>query len=237
MLRTSLQLHKWIGLVVGLQVLFWVLGGLIMTALPIEKVRGEQHIAFAAKPAIALDTVLPLTDVAEKAGFEVASANLRSTPRGPVWIVTAPSGQELWFDARNGEEVQEITAGQARAAAAKAYSGKGEAQPPELFDDPPPEAGAGGPLWRVRFDDGEGTSLWLDPFTGDVVSRRSDLWRFYDFFYRLHIMNFGASENYNHPTIVAASALALAIVVTGFILLWIRLSRDFAMWRARSRRG
>jgi len=233
MLRTSLQLHKWIGLIVGLQVLFWVLGGLIMTALPIEKVRGEQHIAFAARPAIAPAEVLPLAEAAEKAGMEVASANLRSTPRGPVWILTAPSGQEQWIDARTGGEVQEITAGQARAAAVAAYTGKGEPQVPVLFDDPPPEAGAGGPLWRVRFDDGEGTSLWLDPFTGDVVSRRSDLWRFYDFFYRLHIMNFGPSENYNHPTIVAASALALAIVATGFILLWIRLSRDFAMWRAR----
>ena len=43
MLRWSIQLHKWIALIVGIQVLGWVLGGLIMTALPIEKVRGEHH--------------------------------------------------------------------------------------------------------------------------------------------------------------------------------------------------
>jgi len=237
MLRTSLQLHKWIGLIVGLQVLAWVLGGLIMTALPIEQVRGEQHIAFAAQPAIGVDTVLPLAEVTERAGLELASANLRNTPRGPVWILASPSGQEVWYDARTGGEVQEITADQAKAAAAAVYAGKGGPQAAELLDDPPPEAGAGGPLWRVRFDDGEGTSLYLDPFTGDVVSRRSDLWRFYDFFYRLHIMNFGPSENYNHPTIVAASALALAIVATGFVLLWFRLSRDWTMWRARRKRG
>ena len=34
-LKLSTQLHKWIALVVGLQVLFWVGGGLVMTAIPI----------------------------------------------------------------------------------------------------------------------------------------------------------------------------------------------------------
>ena len=50
MLRLSLQLHKWIALIVAIQVLGWVAGGLIMTAIPIEQVRGEQHIGAAALP-------------------------------------------------------------------------------------------------------------------------------------------------------------------------------------------
>src|SRR5438128_604927 len=98
MLKTSIQLHKWVGLVVGLQVLFWVLGGLVMSAIPIERVHGDHHLAHPRAPAIALDKVLPVTKVAELSGFEVAKAELRDTPHGPAWIVTAPSGQEVWFD-------------------------------------------------------------------------------------------------------------------------------------------
>ena len=237
MLKTSIQLHKWVGLVVGLQVLFWVLGGLVMTAIPIERVHGDHHLAHAAVPAIAPETILPFADVAKRAGFIVAGANLRHTPFGPVWIVTSTSGQEVWYDARTGGEVQEVTAAQARAAAVAGYTGKGHPTTVDLLDEAPVEAGVGGPLWRVRFDDGEGTTLYVDSFTGDVVSRRSDIWRFYDFFFRLHIMNFGPAETYNHPLIIAASAVTLAVVLTGFILLWFKVGRDIQGWIARRKKA
>jgi uncharacterized iron-regulated membrane protein len=235
MLKTSIQLHKWIGLVVGLQVLFWVLGGLIMTAIPIERVHGDHHLAHPRAPAIATDKVVPVAKVAEMSGLEVSQAELRNTPKGPAWIVQAPSGQEIWFDALTGGEVQEMTQAEARAAAIANYEGKAQPESVKLLDVAPVEAGGEGPLWQVRFKDGEGTTLYLDPYTGDVTSRRSDLWRFYDFFYRLHIMNFGPAETYNHPLIVAASALALAIVLTGVVLLWFRLGRDLKGWLARRR--
>jgi len=70
-----------------------------------------------------------------------------------------------------------------------------------------------------------------------VLSRRSDLWAFYDFFYQIHIMNFGASRSYNHPLIVAAAAATLAVVVTGIVLLVLRLGSDLRRLRARPRGG
>ena len=57
-LRLSTQLHKWVALVVGLQVLFWVGGGLVMTVIPIETVRSE-HRAAELKPALLEVGALP----------------------------------------------------------------------------------------------------------------------------------------------------------------------------------
>jgi uncharacterized iron-regulated membrane protein len=85
-----------------------------------------------------------------------------------------------------------------------------------------------GPLWRASFSDPEHTRLYLDSFTGEVLSRRSSLWGLYDFFYQIHIMNFGASRTNNHPVIVTVTAATLFVVVTGLVLLWIWLSR--ASW-------
>ncbi len=65
-----------------------------------------------------------------------------------------------------------------------------------------------------------------------MVTRRSAVWRFYDFFWRLHILDFKNGDNFNHPLLVGLTVLTLSIVVTGFILLWIRLSRDLKMARA-----
>ena len=40
---------------------------------------------------------------------------------------------------------------------------------------------------RVDFADGEGTRLYISTSTGEVIARRNDVWRFYDFFWMLHI--------------------------------------------------
>ncbi|MEK7729860.1 MAG: hypothetical protein AAB354_15740, partial [candidate division KSB1 bacterium] len=45
--KLTRALHKWLSLFVGLQVLAWVVGGLVMSYFPIEKVRSE-HLSNAA---------------------------------------------------------------------------------------------------------------------------------------------------------------------------------------------
>ena len=68
-------------------------------------------------------------------------------------------------------------------------------------------------------------------------ARRSGVWRFYDFFWRLHIMDWKTGENFNHPLIIITTFLTLSIVITGIILLWIRLARDLKAFRASRRTG
>ena len=56
--RWVVRLHKWIALIVGLQILAWVLGGFGMALMPIEQVRGEHTIPDRPTPQIDLTTVL-----------------------------------------------------------------------------------------------------------------------------------------------------------------------------------
>lgn len=236
MLRLSTQLHKWIVLVVGIQVLGWVLGGLIMTAIPIERVRGEHHIADTTPPPIDLKRLVPLEKQLALAGTTaLGSATLKTTPRGPIWVIKSAAGSEGWWNAYTGENVEEITSADARRYGASAYKGPARLVGVDYVEVAPKEALASGPLWRVSFDDAEHTRLYLDAFTGEVVSRRSSIWRFYDFFYQVHIMNFGDSRTYNHPVIITVTAATLIVVLTGFILLWIRVGRDLRGLVARRR--
>ena len=78
----------------------------------------------------------------------------------------------------------------------------------------------------MDFDDAERTAFYLDPQTGEVVTRRSAVWRFYDFFWRLHILDLKNGEDFNHPLLIGLALLTLPVVITGLILLWIRLGRD-----------
>jgi uncharacterized iron-regulated membrane protein len=229
-LRWSLQLHKWIALVVGVQVLLWVLGGLVMTAIPIERVRSEHHVAARAPEPLMFDVAISPADAARSAGLEsVTAAELLSTPRGPVWRLTPVGGEPRTLDAMTGTPMQAIGQEDARALAQAAYKGDGRVVEVRRLDQAPRETGRDGPIWRVDFDDAESTTFYLSIDTGEVVTRRSGLWRFYDFFWRLHVMDWDDGADFNHPLIVSAAALALVAVLTGFVLLWIRLGRDLKM--------
>jgi uncharacterized iron-regulated membrane protein len=227
MLRLSLQIHKWIALIVGVQVLGWVLGGLIMTAIPIEKVHGDQHAATPILTPIELKKLVPLERQLSLADqTDVGSATLKNTPRGPIWVLKSASGSEGWWNAYTGENIDEIKAPEARRYALMAYKGAGKLTGVDYEEVAAKEAQVSGPLWRASFADAEHTRLYLDAFTGEVISRRSSLWGLYDFFYQIHIMNFGATRTYNHPVIVIATTATLFVVVTGFVLLWMRVSKD-----------
>ena len=227
MLRWAVRFHKWIALVLGLQVLGWVLGGLIMTAIPIEKVHGDQHAATPVLAPIDLKKLVPLEKQLSLADqTDVGSATLKNTPRGPIWVLKSAAGSEGWWNAYTGENVDEIKADEARRYALAAYKGASKLAAVDYEEVAPKEAQVSGPLWRASFADAEHTRLYLDSFTGEVLSRRSSLWGLYDFFYQIHIMNFGASRTYNHPAIVAAAAATLVIVLSGLVLLWIKISRD-----------
>lgn len=233
-LRLSTQLHKWIALIVGLQVLFWVAGGLVMTAIPIERVRSEHRLAERPLPALEFELAISPAEAARSAGLaELTSANLKSTPRGPVWVLTPRDGEPRTVDALSGGKPDTLTAAEARAVAQTAYRGPGRPVAARFYEKAPQETGREGPLWRVDFDDREGTAFYLAPDTGEVVTRRSNVWRFYDFFWRLHILDLKEGEDFNHPLIIAAAALTLPVVVTGFVLLWSRLARDFRSFRTR----
>lgn len=235
MLKPSTQIHKWLALVVGIQVLGWVLGGLVMTAIPIERVRSEHHIACFQPNVLPARGLLDPHAAAEAAGIEAVEATLKTTLRGAVWSLKDADGHIHVVNAVTGGHMASMTANEARQLASAQYEGKGQPVAARLFATAPQEAGKPGPLWRVEFSDAESTSFYLSPETGEVVSRRSNVWRLYDAFWRIHILDFKTGENFNHPLIIAAAALTLPVVVTGLILLWIRLGRDWRAARARAR--
>lgn len=235
LLRSSVRVHKWVALIVGVQMMFWVAGGVFMTTFPIDQVRGRNHAAELAPAALDFGTLLPVGTAATRARITGATkAELIGAARGPVWRFSVRD-RSVVVDATTGAVLQPLSREVAIAHAAKLYSGEGRPKAAELLAKAPAETGKIGALWRVTFDDNIGSTLYLDPLTGEVVSRRSTLWRMYDFMFRLHIMNFGDGENFHHPLIRIASGVAFTLVLSGVVLLGLRLARDLRKPRPSSR--
>jgi uncharacterized iron-regulated membrane protein len=227
--RRLYALHRWVSAIAFLQLALWTLTGAFFAIAPIKRVRGSSvpraHELPIPVDAAVLPPVEALRHVEQHGLHGVSSLELRATPAGLFYIAKSRAGA-LRVDARTGS---------------RARVDRSEAEETARRDQPsrPPVVGAtliekdagieyrGKPVpaWRVSLADGSGTAVYVDAITGDVTARRNDLWRWYDFFWSLHIMDYREREGFNHPLIIAAAALAVTTVATGASLWALRLAR------------
>lgn len=233
MRRFLFRAHIWLGWIVGLQLLFWTLSGLVMTAMPIEEVRGE-HLRAApqAPPLSQASGLLPPEALLARAGADGDSLTLRWLGTRPVWELRDAGQPVRLFDARTGAPVVLDAAAVAALARAR-YAGEGRlvAVAPVNPADPPLEFRRDTPAWVARFDDAEGTRFYLDAVSGELLAVRTDRWRLFDLMWGLHIMDLKHREDMNHPLLVGMAGLALATVAGGLALL------GWRAWPGRRRRA
>ncbi|MCW5725519.1 MAG: PepSY domain-containing protein [Maricaulaceae bacterium] len=225
-IRWLIRIHKWVALIVGLQVLLWVLSGLVMTAMPIEWVRAEHTIRAEDPAALDLAAALPPGEAAARAGLPPpARAVLKSFQGRAVYEFQAADGSLALADAATGARLSPIGEETARAVARAAFSGQAEIDSVTFFPAATWESRRDTPTWRIDFADGEGTRLYVATLTGEVIARRNDAWRVFDFFWMLHIMDYEDRTDINNPLVIIASAAALVTTIAGFALLFPWLKR------------
>ena len=93
------------------------------------------------------------------------------------------------------------------------------------------------PAFRVTFDDPLGTRLYVSVERGVVTARRNDRWRWFDFLWMLHIMDYQTRDNFNSSLLQIVSIMGLVTVLSGFALASVtspRLRRMFGKSRPES---
>lgn len=230
---TAWRWHRWLGWIVGLQVLAWVTGGLLFAWLPFEPwVKGGDVLQ---RPALALSTLPPGLDDLDPARVTALSAV--ATPRGTAWRVRVAGEPKSVYRLVSGAAWTAPDTDELRAFARTLVRGAGEPVAVERLDRVPrrlgivDETGGRGDLWRVRYADALGTRLYLDGESGEFVALRNEAWVWYDFFWRLHIMDYGGGEDFNNSWLRAASVIAWALVGVGIVLAVMAIRRA---WRRRA---
>jgi uncharacterized iron-regulated membrane protein len=219
--------HKWLGLIVGVQVILWVASGLFMTAVPIETVRGEHNIRKADPVPLPVNGLPALSAILDGPATRAELVLLNGRP---VWRIDRDGKADRLIDARTGAVLSPLDAAAALAIAKADFAGAGEVKGVTLISKSPPiEYRSALPVWQVQFGDAEGTRIYVSPLTGKVAARRTNTWRIYDFLWSLHIMDYGGRDDFNHPLVIAASALGLILSLTG---LWIVVVRFWPRRRA-----
>ncbi len=220
--------HVWLALLVGVQAAIWTVSGLYMTAISIDTIHGDHLIRPDEPTSIRLDGLG--TDVRALRSHYGAITGLRlgSVAGGSFLVVDHSRGQAV-LDPTTGQELSWPDEADIRRIAASFYAGSHAIARAELLRDIPDEIrGRAAPIWRVEFDHWNRPTLYLSAATGELVTRRHELWRLFDFVWMLHIMDYEARENVNNTLLRVATLAALALSLAGAGLLILRL------WRGRA---
>jgi uncharacterized membrane protein YkoI len=237
--KTAYLAHRWLGLLVCVQLLAWSLGGFIFSVLSIESVRGELDMAASMYDPLAGEALLALPEPVRGSverldgdGDEaVGAVNLMDRGLGAFWEVrTVEGGLVGRLDPVTGAVMEIITPEEAIRIADRDFAPEAEVASVTLIEMDPPMEYRGGPLpsYRVDFEHAKNPHIYIDAANGQVRARRNTRWRVFDFFWMLHTMDYAERDDFNHPLLIGSSVVAILTASSG-LTLW--------GWRAATRVG
>jgi uncharacterized iron-regulated membrane protein len=218
------QVHKWVGLILGLQFVIWTISGAIMALLDMEKVGGHSAAGPVEVGTPWAGDLVPISNLGTVEGL-----TLKRVLDQPVYEVTR-RGEITLLDARTGSPMS-IDGPQAAAIAKQAFHHEAPVRSVERLEKPNLEAREhAAPMWRVNFADDENSSSYVSAVNGAPLVNRGDTWRTWDFVWMLHNMDYANRTSFNHPLIVFVAFGTLWLSFTGFYLLFKSFRRREFNW-------
>ena len=203
--------HKYLSILISIQLLLWTISGIYFAFNQIELVRGEQYRlpqAFSvdlSKVNLVLDYVKSI-QVARRFGEEIL-------------IVRKETGTE--YLNLEGVALEKLSKTQATSIVSAVTSLTPLAV--EEINDPEPGSeyrGRNLPLFKVITQDQENDEInvYVDAISGQVVAIRSEQWRLWDLMWGLHIMDWETRDEINNWLLKLFSVLALISSLTGVFI-------------------
>jgi len=209
--------HKWLGLFIGLQVVIWSLSGLYMTVVHIDTIHGDHLVRTARQQSVTAPMLADPVVLAAATGAQ--SIRMGWLDGKPIYIAQNKRG-EIAFDARSGHKIPNPSEATIRKLAASYYTGRDPIASAQLITDVPGEIrGRQPPLWRVEFDHWNKPTFYISPVSGEMLTRRHELWRIFDFVWMLHIMDYDERENVNNALLRVFTWGAVLMAISGAWLL------------------
>ena len=222
--KRAYSLHRWLGMIVGLQVVLWIAGGVVMSAIPIDIVRGAHLLHDLPNPD------KPSTQIPSDLSWKSLSYVQRNDDTAVV--VEYWSGDISFRDPTTFEELPELSENEVRTTAMTRFKQQANVLGIYRLTQIPQEVSRLSlPMYKVVFDDWKSTTLYVSPKSGNIESVRTDIWRFYDFFWMLHIMDYKNRSDFNNPLVIIAATLSLLMVASGLLLLYYRVVKPMVARR------
>lgn len=215
-MRFMRKLHRWLSLVILIQVLIWLVSGLYFGWVGHQSLAAHDY--FQSTPVTPVGPVFyPENGLIER--FDnIESVEIRSISDTAQYLVMTIDGSRHYVNAQTGERWQ-TSAPLAAKLARQSYNGPGSVNEVQAVAGSDEIIDWNKPGYRVTFTDDIHTRVYVDAASGEVVDHRNNNWWLSDWMFRLHFMDYSGERDFNSLLNIIAATIALWFSLSGLILL------------------
>ena len=219
-MRRFARWHIWLGSLVGVPIVMWMVTGLIMVSRPIDEVRGNHLRKDLPEQALPGDTNIAVA-LPQEGAKPVRSVTTAMVGGRPVTSFTYMDGSVERF-AADGSRIKPVGEIAARMIVAQQIEGGEHIVSVTAFDADkvPFDFRREEPVWQIVLDNG--AHIYVNRETGEIAAVRTRWWRVFDFMWGLHIMDLQTREDSSHPILILFATLGLIGSVLGCVLMFRR---------------
>ena len=209
--------HRYLGLFLGIQFLMWTISGLYFSWTDIDEIHGDKFKNLNYQPK-AFSKLISPTSLAISGGIN--TIELRDLNNAPYYWVN----NSKLFDAINGSIKTNITKEEALYVA-KNYMKEGlEVSSIDKIDETDKHHEYRKkllPAYVISYRSDEAIKAYISIIDGKFQTVRHRDWRWFDFLWMTHTMDYEGRDNFNTIVLRAFSLLGLITVLSGFTLWFI----------------
>jgi len=231
--RKIRKTHRWLGFVLGIQFLFWTIGGLYFSWSNMDEVHGDHQKAHIYPLRGNISLVNPqdiLTKIKQKDTVNfVLGMQLFQILDKPVYQIIYSkehdNGKKIQLaDAQTGNLRPHLSKEEAVAIARKNFSDNAKIQQIEYltttnghheYREQPL------PAYAITFVHHSNTAAYISSELGTVQKFRNNKWRILDFLWMLHTMDYQGRDNLSNWLLRPFSIFGLFTISSGFILFFV----------------
>ena len=209
--------HRYLGIFLGIQFLFWTVSGLYFSWTNLDEIHGDHYKNLEYEPLSFENLISPsLIKIKES----INSLEIRDINKKPYYFIN----KKWLYSARTGVRKNELTKDEALYIADKYMKkglvvksiekitkvGKHHEYRKKLL-----------PAYVISYKSDDGLKAYVSILDAKFQSVRHRSWRWFDFLWMTHTMDYEGRDNFNTITLRAFSLLGLITVLSGFTLAFV----------------
>lgn len=206
--------HRYLGLFLGIQFLMWTISGMYFSWTDIDEIHGDHF----KKTEI---TQAGFTDLKGTSGLDtgepVKSLELLEIAGEPYYWIN----ESLLFHARTGDLKNGISKEEALGVAGRYMLPELKATRVDRIDsvgDHHEYRGKPLPAWQISYENDAALKAYVAIDNGAFQTVRHRNWRWFDFLWMTHTMDYEGRDDFNTTVLRAFSLLGFITVLSGFLL-------------------
>jgi hypothetical protein len=208
--------HRYLGLFLGIQFLFWTISGLYFSWTDLDEIHGDHFKK--EKEQVSFTNLININDLEFK--DPIKSFELREIADLPYYFIN----DSILFNAYNGNLKDSISLEEAIKISNKNILDKYKiSSVDKIYEVGNHHEYRGKPLpaFVILYEGAEKLKSYVSIIDGKFQTVRHRDWRWFDFLWMTHTMDYETRDDFNNKLIRAFSLLGLITVMSGFLLWFI----------------